>query len=56
MNTRSTVSGVGVMGQPRRFRVSVGLESDEVIGVFFHLGQPIDNKLVGLPAGEPQLA
>ena len=34
--------------------VGIGLEGDQVIGVLLQLGQPEDDKFVGLPPGEAQ--
>ena len=35
-------------------RVGTCLEGDQIIGVPLHVGQPVDNKLVGLPAVQTQ--
>ena len=48
MNTRSKVSGWGSM-------VCLLLEGDQVIGVALHPGEPVEDKLVGLPPGQAQL-
>ena len=34
--------------------VGIRLEGDEVIGVLFHPGEPVDDELVGLPAVQAQ--
>ena len=44
--------GGGGDGEGGVFRVDFILEGDEVVGVAFHLGQPIDEELVGLLVGE----
>ena len=49
--------GVRLRGDGQHGVVRVGgpLEGDQVVGVRFHPGQPVDDELVGLPAGEAQL-
>ena len=42
-------------GELCRVGVGIRLERDEVIGVLFHLREPIDDELVGLRAGQAEL-
>ena len=41
--------------QLRGVGVGASLEADQVIGIVLHQGQPVDDELVGLPAGQAQL-
>ena len=35
------------------FGVGIGLECDEIVGVAFHAGEPVDDKLIRLAIGQP---
>ena len=42
-------------GKPGAVGVVLKLEGDQIEWIVLHPGEPVDNKLVGLPAGEAQL-
>ena len=35
-------------------RIGIGLERNQVIRILLHQGQPVDDKLIGLPSGQAQ--
>ena len=42
-------------GEPGMVRVSVELKGDQIIGIRLHAGQPVNDKLIGLPTVQAQL-